>query len=91
MKRKERGFVYRFYLFDGESVFMYCLKAQNAKCADDNMQKVIDRDFPEFDIIYRERVSSISNFSGRLDFPVYIDSMGNLWKWAFNELYGGEA
>lgn len=71
--RKERRFIYRFYLLDGNRVYTYCLRAKNAKCADNDMQKVIDRDFPECDILSKSRVCSESRFAGTLGFPVYVD------------------
>ena len=78
MRRKCR-WVYRFHLFDGELVFTYCIAAENVKCAISEMQKVNDRDFPDFDIIDCERICSLSKFVGRLDFPVYVEDLSAIW------------
>lgn len=87
MKRKCE-WVYRFHLFDGENVFTYCLKAVNVKHAIEQMEIVIDRDFPEFDIIDRERISSASKYSGGLNFPVYVDDLSAThWKY-LTSIYG---
>ena len=85
--RKPCIWVYRFHLYDGENVFTYCLRAENVKCAISIMQKVNDRDFPEFGIISCERVCSFSKFTGKLDFPVYVDNLDDIiWKDVFYKI-----
>lgn len=86
--RKPTIWVYKFVLFDGELVFNYHLRARNAKCAADEMQKVVNRDFPDFDILYQSRECSAAKYHGKLNFPVYVDSLTDMLENSFNELYG---
>ncbi len=89
--RKPCIWVYRFHLFDGENVFTYCLKATNIKHAIEQMEIIIDRDYPEFDIIDRERICSASKYSGKLNFPVYSENLTGRYFWEqYKQLCGEE-
>ena len=75
--KKERRFIYRFFIRDGILVYSYDLAARNAECAEGEMKKVIDRDFPEGTVVLgRVRMCSASRFCGTRDFPVFIDTVG---------------